>query len=287
MDIFELGGHYVTWDGVYPLTTDGYTRPFRRAALPAGLEPIAFHSEFGTPEAFCTAPCLNRTPLGEVYCTDRGRVLVTHMAHLRHAMAAYLDTPMAGHCVLSPRLTERPAVNADVFLTRVGIHRALLARECPVIHAAYVDIGGEALLFTAPSGTGKSTQADLWVTHGGATVINGDRVLLSFEANGHPIAHGFPVCGSSGICLDRSLPVRAVVLLAQGPENVVSEPTVGERVRHLFAAIEVYRWDMNELDAALLAAERMVRAVPVLRLTCRPDREAVEVLCRALDRPLT
>lgn len=304
MDIFALGGLYVTWDGPTPLRADGMAAPFRRGSLPDGAERVAFHGEFAPLADILSCPKLTVNPLGAVYNTPQGRVLVSHLGDLKNSMAAWLDstvsagTPVASGgeylCRFSPdmeRLVMAASpvcerLTADIVLGRAGLHRVMLLRGRPVIHAAYVDIGGEALLFTAPSGTGKSTQAELWRRFAGAEIINGDRVLLQYGAEadaGRLYACGYPVCGSSAICLDRTLPVRAIVLLSQGMENRVTRPGGAEAVRALLSATEVYRWDVNEIDTALALARRAAEAVPVLRLTCRPDREAVEVLREALE----
>ncbi len=69
-----------------------------------------------------------------------------------------------------------------------------------------------AVLFTAPSGTGKSTQAELWRKHRGASIINGDCTLIA-EDDGVFTAFGFPFSGTSGIFENRKAPIAAVVYL--------------------------------------------------------------------------
>ena len=54
-----------------------------------------------------------------------------------------------------------------------------------LMHAAVVEVDGIAYVFTAPSGTGKSTHVQLWLDHFGprARVLNGDKPLFRFEGN--------------------------------------------------------------------------------------------------------
>ena len=68
-----------------------------------------------------------------------------------------------------------------------------------ILHASYILYRGEAILFSAPSGTGKSTQAAFWKEHRGAEIINGDRVLV-IKRDGVFYACGVYVSGTSGIC---------------------------------------------------------------------------------------
>ena len=57
--------------------------------------------------------------------------------------------------------------------------------------ASFIRWQGRGILFSAPSGTGKSTQANLWVQHQGAEVINGDRAALR-QVGGRWQAFGLP-----------------------------------------------------------------------------------------------
>ena len=57
----------------------------------------------------------------------------------------------------------RGKISAKNALEESGIFRMLAKRGGVVLHSSYVlTKQGEALLFSAPSGTGKSTQAELW-----------------------------------------------------------------------------------------------------------------------------
>ena len=55
---------------------------------------------------------------------------------------------------------------------------SLLCCDGIVIHSSAIELDGNGILFSAPSGTGKSTQANLWREHKGAVVLNGDRPAL-------------------------------------------------------------------------------------------------------------
>src|SRR5699024_19054 len=76
----------------------------------------------------------------------------------------------------------------------LGLERLLLSRQGLLLHASFIRWQARGILFSAPSGTGKSTQADLWVRHRGAEVINGDRAALRRSA-GRWRAYGLPYAG--------------------------------------------------------------------------------------------
>ena len=49
----------------------------------------------------------------------------------------------------------------------MGLEHLLATQRAVILHSAYIDYKGKAILFSAPSGTGKSTQAELWMDESG------------------------------------------------------------------------------------------------------------------------
>lgn len=145
-------------------------------------------------------------------------------------------------------------------------------------HSSFVIYRGEAILFTADKGAGKSTQAALWAAERGAEIINGDRALLRME-NGRLTAYGTPYCGSSQIALNRAAPVRAVILLEKGTANRIA-PCCGMQALLPLTAQLSYEFYQNAraMDFAL----EVCRSVPVYSLACLPDASAVALLERTL-----
>lgn len=170
----------------------------------------------------------------------------------------------------------------DQLFGQLGLTHVLLKKSKLLLHAAYILTEQGAILFTAPSGTGKSTQAELWVRHRNARIINGDRAVAGLQ-EGRPTAYGFPLSGSSADCLNISAPLRAIVFLKQAPENAVRMLRGTEAISVLInrtALPEEYREDLAKtVDTAILLAEK----VPILELSCRPDAGAVIALENALN----
>ena len=145
----------------------------------------------------------------------------------------------------------------------IQLNVLLLYRRGLIFHASYIAYQGNAVLFTAPSQTGKSTQADLWQKYRGAEILNGDKAGV--ELNGVPMAHGVPFSGTSGICRKKSYPLKAMVVLSQTPENTVRKMKPVEAVQALCPNLFV--------DQAVAEEQ-----VPVYALACTPDVRAVEEL---------
>jgi len=220
----------------------------------------------------------------EIRRKDHRRFLLHHWMTYRFAFGLYLDELFCqGEIHLyCNRLPEPICMTTARFIGSTGIHHRLLQRDSAVIHASYIDYKGKGILFTAPSQTGKSTQAELWRLHNGAEILNGDRALLLCREDGVSTG-GYIACGSSAICKNRLLPLGAIVLLAQGPENVIRPATTKERVHALFSAMEFFHWSSEDLDCALSLANRIAAQAPIFHLICRPDEDAVRTLQHCLE----
>lgn len=150
-----------------------------------------------------------------------------------------------------------------------------------VLHGSFIEADGRAIIFTAPSGTGKSTQAALWEKHRGAVVCNGDKTGLRIQ-NGVLYAWGLPFCGTSDICRNVKLPVAAIVSLSQAPENSVTRLPLPAAIQAVMQNVYTDRCVCEEWQQAMNLVLDVVSHVPVLSLACTPDERAVEALEAAL-----
>lgn len=214
-----------------------------------------------------------------IYSYQGKQILIYHWGNLFHGFCV---RPDQFTITFDPAMYTQTPIREDWFFSICAFHRQMLNRRACVLHASYVDIGGEAILFTGPSGIGKSTQADLWTRHAGAQIINGDRALLR-KINGKWHVFGYPCCGTSGVCINRNLPLRAIVVLSQAQENRVIHFSAAEKIRTLVSATELYPWDPEEIGMAVDISQEIAFEIPVVNLRCRPDRDAVEVLKAFLE----
>lgn len=161
-----------------------------------------------------------------------------------------------------------------VFVSLFALERRMIDRDSLILHCAYVAYQSGAILFSAPSETGKSTQADLWERYRGSYTINGDRALLRKEKNKWT-ACGWPVCGSSNICNLEDNPIHAIVMLAQGKTNQIKRLSPFQAFTQLYAQITINQWNKDFVQRAITNLEDMVRQVPVYHLTCNMTEDAV------------
>ena len=175
----------------------------------------------------------------------------------------------------------RGKISAKNALEESGIFRMLAKRGGVVLHSSYVlTKQGEALLFSAPSGTGKSTQAELWRKFAGAKVINGDRALVKAE-NG-VTANGIFFSGTSGICENVTAPIRAIVLLRQSFANELKKVSGKEAFMRLLPQCSYYPKEEENLKLVTGILAEIISAVPIYDFGCVPEKSAVTALNEVL-----
>ena len=167
-------------------------------------------------------------------------------------------------------------------ITLMDIEATLLDFEALILHASLIRWTGRSVIFTAPCGTGKSTQASLWEQYEGADILNGDRAALR-KIGGVWTAFGLPYAGTSGIYRNESAPLCAIVALRQEKENRIRRITGAEAFRYLYPETLIHRWDAVFEHRASSLLLKLMGDVPVFLLECRPDREAVKLLRETLE----
>ncbi len=150
------------------------------------------------------------------------------------------------------------------------------------IHASVTEMNGKALIFLGTSGTGKSTHSRLWREFvPGCTLLNDDEPLLRVCDDGIVRVYGAPWSGSTPCYRNQSAEVAAVVHLYQNPENKLRELSKIEALPSLFSSTVIFRSDPVNKEMVFDTVTQIINRVPVYRLDCRPDREAV-MLTRTL-----
>ena len=151
------------------------------------------------------------------------------------------------------------------------------------LHCATIDDGGRGVLFLGPSGIGKTTQAERWAEFRGASILNGDIGFVQRTGQGY-LAWGTPWHGSSPYCLNASVPVKALVVLKQAPENRLRELTGFEKVSEIAGSVFYPTWLEDGMELCTDTLNHLLTDLPVYRLDNRADRESVEILAKELDR---
>lgn len=187
--------------------------------------------------------------------------------------------------------THNIQLKKSQFTDRVGTHTVLSALAAEhlivqaggvVFHCSYIEHNGKAILFTAPSETGKSTQADLWNKYREARIINGDRAAIR-NVDGKIYACGIPFAGSSKYCFNKTLPLEAIVYLAQAPITSIRKMRGYEAFSKIWEGISVNTWDKEDMEKVSTLVQQVAERIPVYYMPCTPDENAVIALEKALE----
>jgi hypothetical protein len=137
-------------------------------------------------------------------------------------------------------------------LLRVAAECHLSHHGCISLHASCVCLHGQSVLFSAPSGTGKSTHANIWQQSFEAEILSGDRPLICVDSD-RVFAHGVPWDGKEQIFLQKSKPVIAIVDLHRATDNWMRVMSEGQAFRMLLKQSFLPMWD----DEAKMSAVEM------------------------------
>lgn len=166
-------------------------------------------------------------------------------------------------------------------LLMVGFYSHVSLQSTLLMHASAVEYEGQSIVFTASSGVGKTTQAELWAKHKGAIIFNGDKVFLKREDDGIH-AWGSPWKGSSPYAENASAPLRAIVALEQAEENSIRKLEGFEVLEYVVPHVFFPSWDERCEQAVLTFLDQVLGETEVYLLKCRPDEGAVELLASTI-----
>ena len=174
---------------------------------------------------------------------------------------------------------------ADPYLETLAVYRKiavqLLDRDIFLMHGAVIAVGEKAWLFTAPSGTGKTTHINLWLENiEGSYVINGDKPLI--HAGDEFTVYGTPWAGKEGMQKNTSAKLCGIVILERGAENSIKQVPFKEVLPVLIQ--QCYRpEDTVQLVKALELIRKLGSSLPLYRLECNMLPDAALTAYNALN----
>ncbi len=120
----------------------------------------------------------------------------------------------------------------DGYLETLAVYRkiseAMLAFDTFLMHGAVVAVNGQAFMFTAASGVGKTTHIRKWLKSAeNAFVVNGDKPLIHVNDT-QVVACGTPWCGKESLGTNAMVPLKAIALMERGEDNAMEEISFGQ-----------------------------------------------------------
>ena len=180
----------------------------------------------------------------------------------------------------------------DEYLETLAVYRKIaeqmLSYDTILFHGSVIAVDGFGYLFTAKSGTGKSTHAGLWRETFGdrAVMVNDDKPLLQITKDG-VIAYGTPWDGKHRLSSNTSVPLRAICILERAEKNHIIRLDTKEQLRSAYPMMVQQTHKCSNPASARRTMElidRLMESVPIYRLSCNMEPEAAKVAYEGMQR---
>ncbi len=182
---------------------------------------------------------------------------------------------------LPPRNLEDPLLERTAVQRKIA--EELFAYDTILFHGSVVAVDGEGYLFTAKSGTGKSTHTRLWRELFGerAVMVNDDKPFLCVTQDG-VMVYGSPWNGKHGLGCNICVPLKAICILGRGEHNVIQKVPAADAVPMLL------QQSNRPMQPGLLAKymdilDRIAQKAGFYRLACTVDRKAAIIAYEAMS----
>ena len=146
------------------------------------------------------------------------------------------------------------------------------------MHASCVIKDGKAILFHAPSGTGKSTHSQQWMkAFPDAELLNDDHPIVRVWPDGRVIAYGSPWSGKTPCYKNLSAPVAAFVRINRAKENKIHRLRLVEAYASLLPSCTGVKWNDDIRNYTHETMQKVISTVPFYQLDCLPNEDAARV----------
>lgn len=147
-----------------------------------------------------------------------------------------------------------------------------------IMHGATITYQDKGLMFTAQSGTGKSTHIKLWKKHFGKDVdiVNGDKPIVRVFNDGIKV-YGTPYSGKECWHKNRSANLDSICIVQRGTTNKICKITSEEAILPLYQQIFIPKDNEIVAGKILDLFNHLLISTPIYVLQCDISEEAVQV----------
>ena len=163
---------------------------------------------------------------------------------------------------------------------RIAVECMLARRGYVSLHAAAVEVRGEAFAFTGPSGIGKSTRAMAWIEGLDANLINGDRPLIDVQKLE---LYGVPWDGKEQCFKNVHYPLKAVCEIRRSESVYVRDMNFAQRRKILMTQCFLPMWDTETAAIQMANILLFAKEVNMVRVFCGPSEEDAHTIFSVLQ----
>lgn len=186
-------------------------------------------------------------------------------------------------------IAQRNASEEDFendYLEYVAVYRKIadeiLSFDAFVMHGTVIKVNNTGIMFTAISGTGKTTHMLYWMRLLGdrLTVINGDKPIIRF-LDGVPYAYGTPWCGKEKLNTNDRVILSDICLIERGEVDQSMLATQLDVFSHFIK--QIYRPSKTELiNKTFDLAGKLFKFSNLRKFKCRKNISAAKTAYKAI-----
>ena len=173
------------------------------------------------------------------------------------------------------------------YLETLAIYRKIVEKmldyDTFLFHGSAISVDGEGYLFTAKSGTGKSTHTSLWkkVFRHHFQYVNDDKPLLWIKDD-QVLICGTPWDGKHRLSTNVMVPLKGMVILERGEKNEI-EPVEPAAAFPLLLQQSYRPGDPGAMAKTLQLLQKTMSIVRIFRLKCTISGQAVFVAYKGIN----
>lgn len=149
-----------------------------------------------------------------------------------------------------------------------------------IIHGSAIYYKKSAILFCAPSGTGKSTHTRMWKKYSNISYINDDKNIVKHEETLY--LYGNPWSGKHHLDNNIKAPLKAIIFLEQAPENSITKLQKFDFFKRLLKQINIPSHLVDKNNWTTITDELL--NIPSYLLKCNMDKEAFLTAKNEIDK---
>lgn len=175
--------------------------------------------------------------------------------------------------------------NMEYVATGALFNRFLIVHDGLMLHSSAVVVDGYAYLFSADSGTGKSTHTNLWLEKFGdkAFIINDDKPAIR-KIDGEWYVFGTPWCGKNNTNKNAKAKLGAIVFLERSEENWIENESIQDAIKKFFRQTTRKLNKEQNMDKVLSTMEKVLSEVPIYKMGCNISEEAAKMAYEKIRR---
>lgn len=174
----------------------------------------------------------------------------------------------------------------DNYMEKLVLHRKIaeemLNYDTILIHGSAIAMDNKAYIFTARSGTGKSTHSRFWREQFGnrAVMVNDDKPFIKIKENNITV-YGSPWSGKHKLDNNVAVPLKAICILTRGKINQINTVSKKDAYPNLIPRV-YFSSNLNKASKTLKIFDQLLSNVDLYKLSCNMEPQAAVISYNAM-----